>query len=76
MSEAVRVYVRFCPDGVSTFDEWREFHRIPQRGESILRGEDRYVVVEIDWQEDGSPFVIAHGADRPRARAMLYGEVS
>lgn len=72
----VSVRVRFCPRGRTTFDEDRTFLRVPQLGESILRdGEgERYVVVDIDWYEDGTPFVIAHGFDRPRAQgALRYG---
>ena len=70
------VHVRFCPAGQPTFDEHRTFERIPHIGEAILRGDhgqERFVVVEIDWQLDGSPFVIAHGWDRPRAQKVRHG---
>ena len=69
----IKVQVRFCPDGKPTFDEEREFERIPNRGESIIRGDEveRFVVVDIDWQEDGTPFLVAHESSRPRARRAL-----
>lgn len=68
-----RVMVRFCPEGVPTFDEYRWFRRIPQRGESIIRGESlgRFVVVDLEWNERGEPFVVAHSITRPRARRAL-----
>jgi hypothetical protein len=65
------VQVRFCPTGVPTEDAQREFRRIPCRGESIIHYGKHFVVVEVDWDEDGEPFLIAHAADRPRARALL-----
>ena len=66
------VRVRFCPDGRSTFDETVTFTDLPRRGETILWGpeEDRYVVVDIDWQLNGHPFLIAHAFTRPRAVAL------
>lgn len=68
-----KVRVRFCPAEVPTFDEEREFQRIPNRGESIIHSEElgSFVVVDIDWQEDGSPFLVAHDITRLRARRAL-----
>lgn len=66
----MEITVRFCPANAMTFDVEQTFSRVPMRGESIVYDDKRYVVVEIDW-EDGEPFVIAHGADRPRARAAI-----
>jgi hypothetical protein len=70
---AIIVQVRFCPSGAPTFDESRTFLKLPRRGESIIREEQHFVIVEIDWQENGLPLLIAHGLDRPRAQAMLKG---
>jgi hypothetical protein len=68
------IHVRLCPEGRPTIDASLPFLRVPNRGETIIHGaEDRYVVVEIDWQPDGEPFVIAHADSRPRARQMLRG---
>ena len=69
----MKVQVRFCPSGAMTFDEDRTFSRIPTVGEAILRGEDedRFVVVEVDWLTNGEAFLIAHSADRPRARRAM-----
>lgn len=69
------VQLRFCPSGRPTIDEWREFSRMPQRGETLTYEGRRYVVVEINWGEDGidgqEPMVIAHAIERPRAQEAL-----
>lgn len=65
------VQVRLCPAAAPTMDAMREFMRVPQRGESLVTEFGRYVVVDIDWHEDGTPHVIAHEYGRPRAEAAL-----
>ena len=68
------VQVRFCPPGAPTFDEDWTFRWLPRRGESIVREDgERYVVVEIDWQPNGDPFLIAHHYTRRRAKEALDG---
>lgn len=70
----ITMQVRFCPIAERTVDVDREFVRVPCRGEMIMHDDSRYVVVDVDWQEDGTPFIIAHEFGRPRAIAALeYG---
>jgi hypothetical protein len=64
------VQIRFCPSGRLTFDEWRPFLRVPERGETLVEGDERYVVVEVDWSGE-RPFLLAHSYDRPGAQAAL-----
>lgn len=66
------VQVRFCPAGRPTLDEWREFSELPRRGETLRHDSHIYVVVEVDWGEDGErPMIIAHENTRPRAQEAL-----
>lgn len=63
----LEIQVRLRPKAQPTVNVWRPFARVPQRGELIRADNDLYVVVNVEWQHDGTPFVVAHALDRARS---------
>lgn len=64
----LRALVRYCPEGAPTFDEMARFGALPRIGETIVRDDERWTVVEVEHEVEGmSVFIIAHAPNRPRA---------